>query len=315
MSYELAAVPGLEEFRQRALDAALELVPADNASYNEINRQTGEVAVRLAPPDALGESALEDFGRYAHEHPLINYYAETRDGRAHTISEFLDQASFHQLDLYRTVFAPYGLEYQIAITLPAPPAYVIGIALNRAHPDFDDSDRRTLDVLRPFLAQAYLHVCERDALRRRVNALELGLSQTTEGIVLLGSHDTVSYSSTRAKALLPEAEMGRLPDAVVAWLHRETDEPLVYEGLAITRIAEPDLGVLLIAPASLRAPGGVTLTTREMEVLASVAEGRTDAAVADELGLSPRTVQQHLRNIFEKLDVHTRTAAVKRVFG
>ncbi len=315
MSYELAAVTGLDEFRQRSLEGALELVRADNATYNEINRETGEVAVLTTPEGALAESTLETFGRYAHEHPLINYYAETRDGRAHTISEFLDRRSFHRLDLYRTVFAPNGLEYQIAITLPARPSHVIGVALNRAKPDFDDFDRRKLDIPRPYLAQAYLHVCERDALRKRIDALEVALSQTTEGVVLLGSHHTISYASARAKALVPELETGELPTPIAAWLRRETGEPLAYHELALRQVADADLGVLLVAPAGLPSPGGTTLSTREMEVLASVAEGRTDAEVASELGLSPCTVQQHLRNIFEKLNVHNRTAAVRRVFG
>ena len=53
------------------------------------------------------------------------------------------------------------------------------------------------------------------------------------------------------------------------------------------------------------------LTTRELEVLALVAEGRTDAEVADVLVLSIRTVNAHLRSIYRKLDVHTRSAATR----
>lgn len=52
------------------------------------------------------------------------------------------------------------------------------------------------------------------------------------------------------------------------------------------------------------------LTRREVEVLRLVAEGRTDREVADILVLSPRTVNRHLSNIFVKLDVPGRAAAV-----
>lgn len=52
------------------------------------------------------------------------------------------------------------------------------------------------------------------------------------------------------------------------------------------------------------------LTRRELEVLRLVAEGRTDREVADALVLSPRTVNRHLGNIFVKLDVPGRAAAV-----
>ena len=56
------------------------------------------------------------------------------------------------------------------------------------------------------------------------------------------------------------------------------------------------------------------LTTREREVIALVADGLTNAEVAERLWISPGTVRRHLENVYGKLGVHTRTAAV-RAFG
>ena len=53
------------------------------------------------------------------------------------------------------------------------------------------------------------------------------------------------------------------------------------------------------------------LTLREIEVLALVATGLTDAEVAERLVVSIRTVHAHLRSIYRKLDVHTRSAATR----
>jgi DNA-binding NarL/FixJ family response regulator len=53
------------------------------------------------------------------------------------------------------------------------------------------------------------------------------------------------------------------------------------------------------------------LTQREVEVLRLVAQGLTDGAVAERLFISPRTVSQHLRSIYGKLDVSSRTAATR----
>jgi predicted ATPase/DNA-binding CsgD family transcriptional regulator len=53
------------------------------------------------------------------------------------------------------------------------------------------------------------------------------------------------------------------------------------------------------------------LSKRELEVLRLVAEGLTDAQVAQELYLSPRTVGWHLRSIYRKLGVPSRAAAAK----
>jgi DNA-binding CsgD family transcriptional regulator len=59
---------------------------------------------------------------------------------------------------------------------------------------------------------------------------------------------------------------------------------------------------------------GDPLTPRERTVLAHVADGRTNGEVAQLLGISPLTVRKHLENVYEKLGVHTRTAAVAAVF-
>lgn len=60
---------------------------------------------------------------------------------------------------------------------------------------------------------------------------------------------------------------------------------------------------------------GRVLTPREREVLSLVARGLTNAQVAEQLWLAPSTVRKHLENVYAKLGVSTRTAAVARVFG
>jgi DNA-binding CsgD family transcriptional regulator len=59
----------------------------------------------------------------------------------------------------------------------------------------------------------------------------------------------------------------------------------------------------------------IELTTREREVLAWVARGKTNAEIARLLWLAPSTVGKHLENIYAKLGVSTRTAAVARFLG
>jgi DNA-binding CsgD family transcriptional regulator len=59
----------------------------------------------------------------------------------------------------------------------------------------------------------------------------------------------------------------------------------------------------------------VPLTAREREVLAWVARGKTNADIAALLWVSPATVRKHLENVFGKLGVRTRTAAVASFMG
>lgn len=67
------------------------------------------------------------------------------------------------------------------------------------------------------------------------------------------------------------------------------------------RTRPPSTGLAVDHPAGL--------TPRELEVLGLVAQGMTDAEVADALVISPRTVNAHLTSVYGKLGVNSRTAA------
>jgi len=74
--------------------------------------------------------------------------------------------------------------------------------------------------------------------------------------------------------------------------------------------AAPDLAVLEAAVAREAAAGGArALTARELQVLRLVAAGKTNKAIGTELFLSEKTVDRHVSNIFDKLDVSSRAAA------
>ncbi len=53
-----------------------------------------------------------------------------------------------------------------------------------------------------------------------------------------------------------------------------------------------------------------TLTQREVRVLQLVLEGKRNKEIGARLSISDETVEVHLKNIFAKLNVHDRTAAV-----
>jgi DNA-binding CsgD family transcriptional regulator len=52
-----------------------------------------------------------------------------------------------------------------------------------------------------------------------------------------------------------------------------------------------------------------------MEVLRWVALGKTNEEIAALLVVSAHTIRKHLENTYDKLGVHTRTAAVNRAFA
>lgn len=72
----------------------------------------------------------------------------------------------------------------------------------------------------------------------------------------------------------------------------------------------PSIAALLVT--RMREPAKVSLTERETQVLALVAEGNSNRAIAAALFLSEATVKTHLIHVFEKLDVKDRTRAVTK---
>lgn len=58
---------------------------------------------------------------------------------------------------------------------------------------------------------------------------------------------------------------------------------------------------------------GHGLTARELDVARLLAEGRTNVAIARELGISPHTARHHTQRVLAKLGVHSRAAAGARL--
>ncbi len=86
--------------------------------------------------------------------------------------------------------------------------------------------------------------------------------------------------------------------------------------------SERDRGLLaLLRPhlheayrAAERRRGAAALTRRQRELLHLVADGYTNAQIGRRLGLAEGTVRKHLENIFARLQVTSRTAAVIKAF-
>ena len=79
----------------------------------------------------------------------------------------------------------------------------------------------------------------------------------------------------------------------------------------------PSLAKLLVRDYVTGAPSNESrealnaLTEREQEVLAYLAEGSSNAEIAEALTISPKTVARHRENIMAKLNLHSRTELVK----
>ncbi|MGE5720367.1 MAG: response regulator transcription factor, partial [Nocardioidaceae bacterium] len=82
--------------------------------------------------------------------------------------------------------------------------------------------------------------------------------------------------------------------------------------VAVLTLLRPHLQAAYVA-AERRRRGLLPLTTRQREILQYVAAGYSNGQIARRLEVSEATVRKHLENIFARLDVTSRTAAVARL--
>lgn len=126
-------------------------------------------------------------------------------------------------------------------------------------------------------------------------------------VLVLTAYDDDQYvfailEAGAAGFLLKNARGSELIDAV----HRVNSG----ESVLHPAIAKKVLRRVVLTDAGSEPPGNEALTDRELDVLRLAGRGLSNRQIAEELVLSPRTVQAHMANIFGKLHVGSRTEAV-----
>jgi DNA-binding CsgD family transcriptional regulator len=153
--YAPASAPGAPDYAARVVHVASGLVPADSCSYNHIGGGPWLLAWLIEPADVgTFPGGVQLFQQHLPEHPLLAHLQATGDGRARRISDFLSDRQFRSLGLYRDFYRLCGVDYQAAISVPAPGGGLIAVALNRQRHDFSAEELELLDLLRIHIGQA-----------------------------------------------------------------------------------------------------------------------------------------------------------------
>lgn len=328
-NYQLQSFPG---FVQHLLSALPNLVPVELIGYHEMHPQEAK-SENWWSPDGIASASLDRaWERHMDEHPVLTHYVRTRDGKARKISDFYSTPQFHDYGLYREFYRPMGVEDVLCYALPFKPPRVIGIALHRERRNFKPRDSSVLNLLRPHLAQGWLNARLYERLQKDKEAYCSVADHAGVGAVGLGPGGRIQTITPAAERWLdlyfgPRRDAGALPPELREWLRQQslrTDlaarTPMVMENmhgrLVIRTTSHDNRTVLLLAEkrhidrSRLAALG---LTESEFNVIYWVARGKTNAEIATILGISWRTAQKHLENIFRKLKVETRTAAIAMV--
>ena len=151
-----------------------------------------------------------------------------------------------------------------------------------------------------------------------------------QALLIVSPDGRIQFATPRAARWLKDFSFppsNRLPQALAGWLDEviSSSRPsrfiLDRRGsrlcLQIIYRESKSICLLLEQSAKSSAPdnGRSLLTQRQIEVLAWVARGKTNAEIAKILSLKPGTIGKYLERIFPKLGVENRTAAASFVLG
>ncbi len=149
--------------------------------------------------------------------------------------------------------------------------------------------------------------------------ISAALGQARSAARLLGTAETLRDATNVALSPIDRAFNERTLASVRARLgehviHAERDEGRALTLEQALALQEPLAPTMQSSPVFTPTPSTTypnELTTREVEVLRLIAVGLSDSAVAERLVISPRTVQGHVRSIFNKIHVNSRVAATR----
>jgi DNA-binding CsgD family transcriptional regulator len=330
------AIGGPRTFAAYVTSELPRVIPSALTAFAEIDLVRRSVHWVMDPADSSLPNAARVLAAHVHDDPYILYRKRTGDAGAVRLSDLITARTFRETGLYRDFYRPLHLQYSMACALRLSQRELAAVALYRSKTDFSSRDRLCLNLLRPHLIQLYRNAEALARLRRDLALVSRGVDAWNHAFLIVSREGRIRRGAERALRWLTRyfGEVPRrdtIPVRLQEWMQGHTTagrtdalppvrEPLTVEQanrrLTIRLISQPPDTILLLEEARTRLEPAVLvplgLSFREAEVLAWVAAGKTNPAVAALLHVSSRTVQTHLERIYRKLGVQTRTAAAAR---
>ena len=327
----------LDDLVERTFESVRSLVPTDILSFNQVGPTAAQTRHWISP-DPIGLSRPEVAAHhYAHlrDHPVFAHHVDTGDPQAYRITDFVSQQRFEETALYDVAFRPTSVRAGIVMFLEARASVHAALSFQR-DANFSDQELRVTQLLRPHFAMARQNILALEAARDR--GRRFAAQVTIDFIVIVEgrAREFAGRSSQLLSTYFPRTERGPtgLPDIVDRWL-RSVEDSLAHAdrpaGTLAPFVADAPGRQLVIRPL-IDAPEAILLleerltalddalrtnlplSKREREVLLWVSEGKTARDIAAILDVSPRTVHKHLENIYGKLGVANRVAAIREVY-
>jgi DNA-binding CsgD family transcriptional regulator len=300
--------------------------PEELLEYGFLSTETLPLAARAVVASEYERDDYNTFAAVARRRAPVGILSDATRGRPDRSAR------------YREFLAPRGTPFEMrAVFVTRGRAWgCVVLHRCRATGNFQQADARLMARLSRPIAEGLRTSLRVDAARRSDE-------DGAPGMILLGRHNEVElvtaparrlleplyYDNPRSESTLPmpilsiaatarQERRDHLPDAAVAlhvptrdgWLSLHASLPSGTRSQRVAIVIQP-ASPEYIAPLRLETYG---LTEREREIATFVARGLSTKTLAERLFLSPWTVQDHLKSIFDKTGTHSRRELRARIF-
>jgi DNA-binding CsgD family transcriptional regulator len=350
---QLYTIHNFDTFGVDTLAIIDRLVPSNPPVFQKTNAHTGQISSIYLSKDygyidklkpVLKEMSSQDISN----HPITHNIPKALTG-AYKLSDFITLQELHSHKrIYQKFLRYLDTEDQMFLFIPdiipakwcelaKTETIVSSFVLNRPDLSFTERDRLMLNLFRPHLLLAYSNAkCYQkvqDDLNRMQQSFDsLGIATVDiDGKIRSIAPRVVSWLDTYFNKSTHSLQ---LPDRLRSWMKYQVNSFLEDSDIALTYlplciqygereltirlvIEEPGDRYILIFQEQTRSLSTslelLGLTQREIDVLLCIMQGKDNKAIALILAISIGTVRKHLENIYRKLNVQSRTAAISRV--
>ena len=303
-----------DPFPAPVLEQLGELIGAGWIGYIERDLVGWRCLVAFEHPDLPGIEFDPDTAHCLCEEDPFKRYELDGHFSAIRLSDLLPQRALQRTRYHGLLLAPLGITDSLAVAIPSPASHSKHFRLDRHGGRFSHRDRMLLDHLQPHLGRLWRAAQTRRKLRAAISGLEWASEQDARGVLLLAADGSIEFASPPAHRLMRKyfgaPHKTELPVALTEWLGSDT--PTFRLQLDDRCITVSRSGDALLLEEAHDQHG---ITPRERDILGLLTQGKTNSEIAEVLWIAPTTVGKHLENIYAKLGVNTRTAAVARFLG
>jgi DNA-binding CsgD family transcriptional regulator len=313
---DLAAWPSV------VVEVLRELIPCDVSAFNDFDPAAERYITILSKPSRMPDGWETAWASYGHQNPAYSKLIHEGDVGPLRLSDFVRQPQLRATELYRLIYAPLGVRYQIATALEGPEPQITAIVLMRDKRDFTGGELELLRLIRPHLRRSYDNARDLAGLARRSADLEAAAARANIRAVSIGPQDEALSATAPAAELLRrhygDTGESAVPEPIATWAATAlaTRDPSFCTfstpagRLRASLVPASTGAVILLDEVVPRPSRGAALTAREEEILDTISVGATNLEAARTLGISATTVAKHLQNIYRKLGVSNRVAAL-----